>query len=75
MIKNEGEVDAMTMLEPGVKAKVCFQVAEVRKPLLAVSDLVAKGNMTVFDEDSFIIPSTAPELILNARALVLWSEL
>ena len=64
MIKNEGEVDAMTMLEPGVKAKVCFQVAEVRKPLLAVSSLVEKGSMTIFDEDSFIIPSTALEIAL-----------
>ena len=64
IIKNEGELDALSVLEPGTKAKVCFQVADVRKPLLAVSSLVDKGNMTVFDADSFVIPAVAPELKL-----------
>ena len=64
VIKNEGELDALSVLEPGTKAKVCFQVAEVRKPLLAVSSLVDKGNMTVFDTDSFVIPAGAPEIPL-----------
>ena len=52
------------MVESGEIGRLNYAGAQVRKPLLAVSDLVAKGNMTIFDEDSFIIPSTAPELIL-----------
>ena len=57
-------MDALAGLETGAKARVCFQVADVRKPLLAVSSLVDKGNLTIFDEESFVIPSNAPEVEL-----------
>ena len=50
-----------------------FQGANVRKPLLAVSSLVDKGNPCWFDSEvaggSAIIPSSAPEL-LQIRALI-----
>ena len=57
-------MDVMSVLESGSRAKVCFQVAKVRKPLLAMSSLVDKGNVTIFDKDSYVIPSNAPELEL-----------
>ena len=52
------------MVESGLKTKVTFQAADVRKPLLAVSSLVDKGNVGFFDGDSYILPYTAPELEL-----------
>ena len=50
------------MVETGAKAKLTFQAAEVRKPLVAVSALVEKGNLAVFDKSSFILPGNAPEI-------------
>ena len=61
VIPNEGEFDALSAVESGARAKVTFQAAEVRKPLVAVSSLVDKGNITIFDQKSFIIPGTCPE--------------
>ena len=62
VIPNEGEFDALAMVQSGAKAKITFQAAEVRQPLLAVSGLVDKGNLTVFDQQSFVIPGSAPEV-------------
>ena len=65
IIKNEGQMDVMAMVEPGTKAKITFQTAEVRRPLVAVSSLSEKGNLTLFDDHgSFIIPGSAPEVEL-----------
>ena len=62
IIKNEGEFDVLSTMHSGAQAKLTFQAAEVRSPLVAVSGLVDKGNVTVFDKESFILPSNAPEL-------------
>ena len=62
VIANEGEFDTLSAMESGARAKVTFQSAEIRKPLVAVSGLVDKGNLTIFDQKSFVIPSSAPEV-------------
>ena len=51
-------------METGARTKLTFQAAEVRKPLVAVSGLVDKGNLAIFDEKSFILPGSAPEVKL-----------
>ena len=44
--------------EGDISSRVTFQVAMVRKPLLAVSGVIDKGNIVVFDESgSFILPN------------------
>ena len=46
-----------------VLSVIKFQVAKVRKPLLAVSGMVDKGNMVVFDaEGSYILPKDAKHM-------------
>ena len=58
------------MTENGAIAKMKFQGANVRKPLLAVSAVADKGNLTVFDEQgSFIIPKNS-KLISRIRQMV-----
>ena len=70
LIPNLGELTAGIMTENGVIAKMKFQGASVRKPLLAVSAVSDKGNMTVFDEQgSFIIPKNS-KLISRIRQMV-----
>ena len=69
VIPNEGEFDALAMVQSGAKAKVIFQAAQVRQPLVAVSNLVDKGNMSVFDQESFILPGSAPE-VAEIRRLI-----
>ena len=69
VIPNEGEFDALAMVQSGAKAKVTFQAAQVRQPLVAVSNLVDKGNMSVFDQESFILPGSAPE-VAEIRRLI-----
>ena len=64
VLKNEGEFDALSAVESGAKAKVTFQASQVRKPLVAFSSLVDKGNLALFDTKSFIIPGSAPEVPL-----------
>ena len=64
---NLGQKEARRMLPNGLVGSVKFQGAKVRKPMLAVSSLVDKGNPCWFDTDSsggsFIIPSNSPELV------------
>ena len=70
VIANLGQMEPSFKLPNGVMGKIVFQGAEVRKPLLAVSDVNKKGNLVMFDgSQSFIIPSGAPELA-ELRALV-----
>ena len=65
-IANLGQVKPELLLETGTVGQFCFQVADgIREdgPLLAVSEVNAKGNPAWFDgEKSYIIPSKAPEL-------------
>ena len=50
-IPNIGQVRANRILENGQKATSLFQAARVRKPLVAVSATVDKGNMVLFDAE------------------------
>ena len=44
----------------GISSRATFQGAKVRKPLLAVSGVVDKGNIVVFDgSGSFTLPTLA----------------
>ena len=63
-IDNLGELSVDLQTEhrggPDVVSRVKFQGAKVRKPLLAVSGIVSKGNVVVFsDRGSYIIPGKA----------------
>ena len=57
-----GEMVGKVMLEDGPTGKVKFQAAKIRKPLLAVSGVVDKGNLVIFDQDSYMIPGDSPEI-------------
>ena len=57
-IKNEGEFDVLSAVHTGAKARITFQAADVRKPLVAVSSLVD----AIFDQRSFVLPGNAPEV-------------
>ena len=63
---NLGQVKPKLMLENGLLGHFTFQAADgIREngPLLAVSDVNAKGNPAWFDgEQSFILPGTATEI-------------
>ena len=61
-IANMGEMTTTPMLENGALGSLKFNGAKVRKPLLAVSGVVDKGNLTIFDKDSFIVPGSVPEV-------------
>ena len=70
VISNLGQLEPSFRLPNGAMGKIVFQGAEVRKPLLAVSDVKKKGNLAVFDGvNSFIVPGSAAELN-ELRALV-----
>jgi len=63
VISNLGQMEPLLRLENGSVGKITFQGAQVRKPLLSVSDVNKKGNVVMFDGvGSYIIPGTAPEL-------------
>ena len=62
-IPNLGQITPEMVLETGDVGSVNFQAAEVRKPLMAVSDVNKKKNPCWFDgNDSHIIPSSCPQL-------------
>ena len=61
MIPNTGERRGKLGFENGILAQTCFQEGKVRKPLLAVSDVEDKGNITIFSsEGSVVAPMTDP---------------
>ena len=50
------------MTSGGVKSKITFQDAKVRRPILAVSDSTKAGNLVAFDQgESVIIPRESDE--------------
>ena len=58
-----GRITPEMLVESGDIARVNYTGADVRKPLLAVSDLNQKKNPCWFDGDeSFIIPAGAAQL-------------
>ena len=65
-IPNLGQVRAKRYIENCGKVTTLFQAAKVRKPLVAVSATVDKGNAVFFDGEetggACVIPSDAPEL-------------
>ena len=63
LIPNKGQLNPRLVTESGNVGSVNFQAADVEAPLLAVSDIGAKGNPTWFDgETSYILPGKAPEI-------------
>ena len=61
-IDNLGELTVKVRTErhggSDISSRVTFRGAKVRKPLLAVSGLIDKGNIVVFDgSGSFILPT------------------
>ena len=69
-IPNLGCLQPEMVVESGQAAKMVFQAAKVRKPLLAVSACNEKGNPVIFDgENSFIIPGGSSDLA-RVRELV-----
>ena len=50
-IPNVGEVDLEFMTEEGHQDKIVFQVADVNKPLMSISDRVDNGCRVIFDQD------------------------
>ena len=65
-IANLGQLKARRRMAHGADVGLLFQAAKVRKPLVAVSATVDKGNMVIFDNEAHdggcVIPSSAPEL-------------
>ena len=66
-IDNLGEltVEVRTERRGGgdISSRVTLQRAKVRKPLLAVSGVIDKGNIVVFDgSGSFILPSSCADV-------------
>ena len=59
--KHKGlSIDAVC--KAGVRSKITFQDAKVRRPILAVSDSTKAGNLVAFDQDeSVIIPRDSDE--------------
>ena len=69
-IEHLGTLRPNIMTENGAVTNTTFQAAKVRTPLLSVSSVEDKGNMTVFDENgSFIIPRHS-QLLKKIRELV-----
>ena len=59
-IANEGKQKVGFMLKGGQCSQITFNSAKVRKPLLAVSSVCDKGNITIFTPSgSWIIPMDA----------------
>ena len=52
-----------------ISSRVTFQGAKVRKPLLAVSGVIDKGNIVVFDgSGSFILPNSCASVASMRKA-------
>ena len=65
IIPNVGELDLEFMTGEGHQDKIVFQVADVNKPLMLISDRIDNGCRVVFDQDD----QTGKDLthILNKR--------
>ena len=63
LIPNRGQMSPEVIVESGDAGRMNFAEADVRKPLLAVSAINAKGSPVWFDgQDSFILPKSATQL-------------
>ena len=54
-IKNRGQFKAQLRTAAGTRANILFHGAQVRRPILAVSDSTRNGNLLAFDKDESII--------------------
>ena len=71
-IDNLGQLTVRTERHGGgdISSRMTFQGAKVRKPLLAVSGVIDKGNIVVFDGSaSFIRPNTCAGVISVRKAI------
>ena len=60
---NLGQIQPELLVESGDVARIRYAGAQVRKPLLAVSDLNGKNNPCWFDgEESYIVPAGSAEI-------------
>ena len=54
-IANQGEKKLQVVTEEGIEAEATFQIADVTRPLSAVSKICDKGNMVVFTHEGGFI--------------------
>ena len=64
---NLGEQYVPFRTQEGHSAKVCFQVTDVRRPLLSVAALTAKGNTVNFGNFGGSIRSSNGKKVMNFR--------
>ena len=60
-IANQGEKKLQVVTEEGQEAEATFQIADVTRPLSAVSRICDKGNVVVFSHDGGFIENLAGE--------------
>ena len=61
IIPNKGERKGRMGFESGIVANTCYQEGGVRKPLLAVADVLDQGNITIFSsQGSVVAPMSDP---------------
>ena len=69
-IPNKGEMVPTFLIETGALAQVKLQDGEVRKPLLAVSDVNGKGNPCWFDGNKSYVLRKGSPLLQEIRDLI-----
>ena len=57
-IANEGEKRLQVVTEDGIEAEATYQVADVTRPLSAVSKICDKGNIVVFTQEGGFIQNS-----------------
>ena len=63
LMKNQGQMSPEIVVESGAVGRINFAAADIRKPLLAVSAINAKGSPVWFDgSESFILPKGSENL-------------
>ena len=73
-IDNLRELTVKVRTERHGESDISIQGAKVRKPLLAVSEVIDKGNIVVFHgSGSFILPSSCAGLA-SVRKAIIWVQ-
>jgi hypothetical protein len=61
IIPNKGERKGKMGFENGIIANTCYQEGGVRKPLLAVADVLDQGNISIFStQGNIVAPMSDP---------------
>ena len=64
------QLDALQGRGDPIRTQMAFQAARVRKPLLAVSSVAERGNITVFDsQGSYILSGSEAEMAAIRKAV------